>query len=163
MALQKPARHRGDHQRGQRGRCRQQHGIDQRGAVARLGQDRQIGLDPLWPLGAGHHQPRHRQHKERQCQQRERQQAKQKEGLTRHVIVAPSQNLSLHIASANFGEIAVDKGFLRGFHLTPVDAGGAGIIAVGQELGADRSRQFDRPRRPQEALVQIAWPLSESR
>src|ERR1700754_4910009 len=54
-----------------------------------------------------------------------------------------------HIASADFREIAVHKAFLHVFHLAPVDALGAGVIAVRQELVLDRLGQFDRARRAQ--------------
>src|SRR3984957_7112925 len=54
-----------------------------------------------------------------------------------------------HTASADFGEIAVDEAFLRAFHLAPIDALGARIVAVRQEFALYSLRQFDRPRRAQ--------------
>ena len=48
-----------------------------------------------------------------------------------------------HTASADLGEIAVDKAFLHAFHLTPIDALGTGIVAIGQELRLDCLRQFN--------------------
>src|SRR5882757_7575340 len=48
-----------------------------------------------------------------------------------------------HTASADLGEIAVDKGFLHGFHLAPIDALGTGIVGIGQELRLDCLRQFN--------------------
>src|ERR1700755_2659044 len=61
----------------------------------------------------------------------------------------PSPNPSDHIASADFGEIAVDKAFLHVFHLAPVDTLGSGIVAIGQELVLDGVGQFDWTRRTQ--------------
>src|ERR1700744_4868568 len=52
-----------------------------------------------------------------------------------------------HSASVDLGEIAVDEAFLHVFHLAPVDALGAGVVAVGQELALDRLGQFDRASR----------------
>src|ERR1700731_4099379 len=38
------------------------------------------------------------------------------------------------IASADLGDIAVDKAFLHAFHLAPVDGLGAGVVAVREEF-----------------------------
>src|SRR6266699_6037339 len=54
-----------------------------------------------------------------------------------------------HTASADLGEIAVGKAFLHAFHYAPIDALGAGIVTIGQELGLDRLRQFNLARRAQ--------------
>src|SRR5450631_3537956 len=56
---------------------------------------------------------------------------------------------SHHTASADLGEIAVDKGFLHSFHLAPIDAFCQGVVAVRQELRLDRLRQFNWTRRAQ--------------
>src|ERR1700676_2171586 len=68
-------------------------------------------------------------------------------------------NAGHHTASADLGEIAVDKAFLHVFHLAPIDALGAGIVAVRQELRLDGLRQFDRARRTQVSVGPDRLPL----
>src|SRR5580704_3027307 len=62
---------------------------------------------------------------------------------------APNLKSRHHTASMDFGEIAVDKAFLRSFHLAPIDVLGAGVVAVRQELALDGGRQRNRARRAQ--------------
>ncbi len=83
-ALQEQPGDRGDGERRDCGRRREQHGVDQRRAIARLGEDRGVGVKAKRAAGAGDDQPRHRQQKERDHHHHKRQQAETNERLQRH-------------------------------------------------------------------------------
>ena len=75
MTLQEHSGDGGHDQRHNRGRSRQQHRIDQGGAVTRLGQDREIAGEPLWAFRSGDDKMRHRQQEKGCRHHRKRQQA----------------------------------------------------------------------------------------
>ena len=65
------------------------------------------------------------------------------EGLAADVA-ALRQKLPFRGASMHFSQIPIHKALLRVFHLAPIDGLGAGVVAIGQEFGLHRLRQFDR-------------------